>query len=115
MSYVKQRTTAERRLAVRIIWAATTKLSHSADFIAVMFDLSRPTVLDICADTPRLGDRFNDHAILRAGWAADRQRKALPTDDASWKRAVADAQTHIGHRMAASSDACVELIRRTAA
>jgi hypothetical protein len=48
-------------------------------------------------------------------WAADRQRKGLPTDDVSWKRAVAEAQTHIGQRLAESSDACVALIRRTAA
>jgi hypothetical protein len=113
LSHVKHRLTIEQRLAVQTIWAATTKQSHSPDFIAVIFDLSRPTVLEICADTPRLGDKFTDPAILRAGWEQGRLRKLLPVDDASWTRAVAEAQSFLGERLAASSDACVELLIQT--
>jgi hypothetical protein len=116
MSYVKQRTTAEQRLALRMVWSATTKESHSAEFLAVIFDVSRPTVLNICASTPRLGDRYpDDHVIVRAGWEQDRQRKLLPVTDQDWTRAIAEAQTHIGQRLAASRDACVALIQRAAA
>lgn len=112
MSYVKKRLTDEQRLSVRTIWACTRKETHSAEFIAVIFDLSRPTVLDLCATVPRLGGKFTDPAILRPLWAADRQRKGLPTDDTAWRHAVAESQTHIGQRLAVSSDACVALIQR---
>ena len=112
MSHVKHRTTAEQRLAVRTIWACTRKETHSAEFIAVVFDLSRPTVLDLCATVPRLGGKFTDPEILRPLWAADRQRRGLSVSDQDWGRAVAESQTHIGQRLAASSDACVALIQR---
>jgi hypothetical protein len=112
MSHVKHRITAEQRLAVRTIWACTRKETHSAEFIAVVFDLSRPTVLDLCAAVPRLGGKFTDPEILRPLWAADRQRKGLPTDDMAWRRAVAESQSYIGQRLAESSDACIALIQR---
>lgn len=112
MSHVKHRTTAEQRLAVRTIWACTRKETHSAEFIAVVFDLSRPTVLDLCATVPRLGKGFTDPEILRPLWTADRERKGLPVSDQAWRRAVAESQSYIGQRLAASSDACVALIQR---
>jgi hypothetical protein len=52
-------------------------------------------------------------STLRAGWEQGRLRKLLPVDDASWTRAVAEAQSFLGERLAASSDACVELLIQT--
>jgi hypothetical protein len=104
MSYVKHRTTAEQCLAVQMIWLCTTRETHSAEFVAVIFDLSRPTVLKLCATIPRLGNGFTDHEILRSSWQEDRQRKALPVSDQDWILALIKASEHAEHALTKSSN-----------
>jgi hypothetical protein len=119
MLNVKKRLTGEQRLAVRMLWAATTEQTYSPEYVSVIFGISRPTVLNICADTPRLGDKFiGDKFIcdaLRAGWEQDRQRKALPTDDAAWVLALIRASEHVERVLIESTNAMQALLAQTQA
>lgn len=85
-----------------MLWHSTTRESYSAEFIAVVFDLSRPTILEICADTLRLGDKF-EFDTLRGSWAADRLRKSLPVTDQDWIQALIRASEHVEHVLTKSS------------
>ena len=111
MSYVKQRLTAEGRLGVRMLWHSTTRESHSAEFIAVIFDLSRPTVLELCADVPRVGGKF-EFEILRAQWQEDRRRRGLPVTDRDWVSALIAASEHVEHVLTKSSKALQVLLEQ---
>jgi hypothetical protein len=102
MSYVKHRTTHEQRLAVRMLWHSTNRETYSAEFLGVVFDLSRPTILELCASVPRVGAEF-DFDSLRAGWSADRQRRSLAVDDASWITALIAASEYAENRLITSS------------
>lgn len=102
MSYVKQRLTADQRLAVRMLWHSTTKESHSTEFIAVVFDLSRPTVLELCIDVPRVGEKF-DFETIRPVWERDCDRRGLPASDRDWTLALIRAAEHVQHVLTKSS------------
>lgn len=102
MSYVKHRTTSEQRLAIRMLWHSTNRETYSAEFLGVVFDLSRPTILELCATTPRVGAEF-DFDTLRAGWSADRQRRNLPVSDQDWVLALVQAAEHAENRLTAST------------
>jgi hypothetical protein len=103
MSYVKHRTTAEQRLSIRMLWHSTNRETYSAEFLAVVFDLSRPTILELCASVPRVGAEF-DFETLRAGWAQDRLRRSLAVDDGSWITALIEAAEYAENRLTKSSN-----------
>jgi hypothetical protein len=114
VSYVKQRTTAEQRLGARMLWHSTTRETHSVEFIAVIFDISRPTILELCADIPRVGGKF-EFEILRPTWQEDRQRKALPVTDADWVLALIKASEHVERVLTKSSNTLQALLAQAQA
>lgn len=112
MSYVKKRLTDDQALAVLMLWHSTTKESHSAEFIAVVFDLSRPTVLELCVSVPRVGEKF-DFEVLRDAWQERRRRKSLSTTDRDWALALIRAADHVERVLIKSSTTLQVLLEQT--
>lgn len=85
-----------------MLWRSTNRETYSAEFLGVVFDLSRPTILEICASVPRVGGNFEFDG-LRGSWEQDRLRRGLPVSDQDWILALIQAAEYAESKLLKSS------------
>jgi hypothetical protein len=97
-----------------MLWHSTNRETYSPEFLGVVFDLSRQTILELCASVPRVGERF-EFDSLRPSWSADRQRRGLAIEDQDWVLALIAAAEYVESKLIKSSNTLRVLLQQAQA